>query len=64
MYAMSNYYDHIHVSIKMCERLCLDNYDPDDPEDNSNINKMSLPKVRVWIRYRARATAGVKGKMN
>ena len=33
----------------------------DNPEDNSYINKMSLPKVRVWIRYRARATAGVKG---
>ena len=33
----------------------------DDPEDNSYINKMPLPKVRVWIRYRARAIAGVKG---
>ena len=31
------------------------------PEENSYINKMSLPRVRVWIRYRARAIAGVKG---
>ena len=42
-------------SVKVSDRLS------DDPEDNSYINKMSLPKVRVWIRYRARATAGVKG---
>ena len=33
----------------------------EDPDDNSYINKMPLSKVRVWIRYRARATAGVKG---
>ena len=33
----------------------------DDPEENSYINSMSLSKVRVWIRYRARAIAGIKG---
>ena len=33
----------------------------EDPDDISYINKMPLSKVRVWIRYRARATAGVKG---
>ena len=33
----------------------------DDPEENSYINRMSLSRVRVWIRYRARAIAGVKG---
>ena len=42
-------------SVKVCDRLS------DDPEDNSYIKNMSLPKVRVWIRYRARAIAGVKG---
>ena len=29
-------------SVKVSDRLS------DDPEDNSYINKMSLPKVRVW----------------
>ena len=33
----------------------------DNPEDNSYINTMSLPMVRVWLRFRARAIAGVKG---
>ena len=34
----------------------------DDPEENSYINKMSLPRVGVWIRFWARAIdAGVKG---
>ena len=33
----------------------------DNPEENSYINSMSLSKVRVWIRYRARAIAGIKG---
>ena len=33
----------------------------DDPEDNSYVNSMTLSKVRVWIRYRARAIAGIKG---
>ena len=33
----------------------------DDPEENSYINSMTLSKVRVWIRYRARAIAGIKG---
>ena len=42
-------------SVKVSDRLS------EDPEDNSYINKMPLPKVRVWIRYRARAIAGVKG---
>ena len=42
-------------SAKVSDRLS------EDPEDNSYINKMPLPKVRVWIRYRARAIAGVKG---
>ena len=32
-------------SVKVSDRLS------EDPEDNSYINKMSLPKVRVWIRY-------------
>ena len=41
-------------SVKVSDRLS------DDPEDNSYINKMPVPKVRVWIRYRARAIAGVK----
>ena len=33
----------------------------EDPDDNSYIYRMPLSKVRVWIRYRARAIAGVKG---
>ena len=33
----------------------------DDPEENTYLKKMSLVKVRVWIRFRARAIAGVKG---
>ena len=43
------------ASVKVNDRLS------DDPESNSYINKMSLHRVRVWIRYRARAIAGVKG---
>ena len=43
------------ASVKVSDRLS------DDPESNSYINKMSLHRVRVWIRYRARAIAGVKG---
>ena len=42
-------------SVKVSDRLS------EDPEDNSYINNMSLPKARVWIRFRARAIAGVKG---
>jgi len=41
--------------VKVSDRLS------DDPEDNSYINNMSLPRARVWIRFRARAIAGVKG---
>ena len=33
----------------------------EDPDDNSYIYRMPPSKVRVWIRYRARAIAGVKG---
>jgi len=39
-------------SVKVSDRLS------EDPEDNSYINNMSLPKARVWIRFRARAIAG------
>ena len=42
-------------SKKVCDRLS------DDPEDNSYMSKLPLHRARVWIRYRARAVAGVKG---
>ena len=45
--------EEIQFSVKVKDRLS------DDPEENSYINKMSLP--RVWIRFWARAIAGVKG---
>ena len=32
----------------------------DNPEDNSYINTLSLPLIRIWFRYRARAIAKVK----
>ena len=40
---------------------CYDDTERLSIVENSYINRMSLPKVRVWIRYRARAIAGVKG---
>ena len=33
----------------------------DNPEDNSYLKILPLPLARVWFRYRARATANVKG---
>ena len=36
-------------SVKVKDRLS------DDPEENSYINRTSLPRVRVYIRFRARA---------
>ena len=33
----------------------------ENPEDKSYMSKMPLHRARVWIRYRARAIAGVKG---
>ncbi len=33
----------------------------DNTDDNSYINRIPIPLSRVWIRYRARAIAGVKG---
>ena len=33
----------------------------DNPEDNSYIHCLPLPQSRVWLRYRARAIAKVKG---
>ena len=32
----------------------------DNPQDNTYIHCLSLPQTRIWIRYRARAIAGVK----
>ena len=32
----------------------------DNPQDNIFIHCLSLPQTRIWIRYRARAIAGVK----
>ena len=44
--AMKNeFLQEMQSSVKVSDRLS------DDPEDNSYIYKMSLPKVRVWIRY-------------
>ena len=42
-------------SKKVCDRLS------NEPADNSYLSKMPLHRARVWIRYRARAVAGVKG---
>ena len=42
-------------SKKVCDRLS------EDPEEKSYMSKMPLHRARVWIRYRARAIAGVKG---
>ena len=43
------------ASIKVRDRLS------DNTDDNSYINRIPIPLSRVWIRYRARAIAGVKG---
>ena len=32
----------------------------DNPQDDTYIHCLSLPQTRIWIRYRARAIAGVK----
>ena len=32
----------------------------ENPKDNTYIHCMSHPQSRIWIRYRARAIAGVK----
>ena len=32
----------------------------DNPQDNTYIHCLSLSHTRIWIRYRARAIAGVK----
>ena len=42
-------------SKKVCDRLS------EKPEENSYLSRIPLHRARVWIRYRARATAGVKG---
>ena len=41
-------------SAKVSDRLT------DNPQDNTYIHCMPLPQTRIWIRYRARAIAGVK----
>ena len=52
---MKEFNEDMKNSVKVKDRLS------DNPDDNSYINTMSLSKVRVWLRFRARATAGVKG---
>ena len=52
---MNEFADEMKKSTKVKDRLT------DNPEDNSYINTMSLSRVRVWLRFRARAIAGVKG---
>ena len=52
---MNEFEEEMKKSTKVKDRLT------DNPEDNSYINTMSLPRVRVWLRFRARAIAGVKG---
>ena len=42
-------------SRKVCDRLS------ENSEQNSYLSKIPLHRARVWIRYRARAVAGVKG---
>ena len=46
--------DEMKNSTKVSDRLT------DNPQDNTYIHCLSLPQTRIWIRYRARAIAGVK----
>ena len=47
--------DAMEASSKIRDRLSANS------DENSYINQIPIPLSRVWIRYRARAIAGVKG---
>ena len=44
--------------VKVRDRL---SEDPENDDDNNYINRIPVPLARVWLRYRGRAIAGVKG---